>query len=265
MSYRFKIGWLCIILILSCEKIDLIQDNPLDPDNPDYVPPSVTLISAPTEGETINVYDISFSWTGNENVTDYRWKFEDGEWVDWTNITYVDWNYLDEGNHSFSLQSRYITGDTSTVLIRNFIVDAVEGPALMFYPRAHIVSSDTVVIFQILAEEVTNLSGVQFKIDYDSNELQVLSITQGPMLQISGQTIFDVDYDNTNGTILVITAALGGDQPSVSGTDALLTIEIQVNTGSTTILEFDGTELFRDPNNNDIPISEIVNGLIKSL
>ena len=254
-----------MVLFLSCEKIDPIQDNPLDPDNPDYDPPSVTLISAPTEGETINVYDLSLSWTGNDNVTDFRWKFEGGAWVDWQNITSVDWNYLDEGNHSFSLQSRYITGDTSLVLKRNFIVDAVTGPALMFYPRAHIVSSDTIITFQILVEEVTNLTGAQFSINFDSNKLDILSITQGAMLQISGQSIFDVNYDNSDGTISIITAILGGDQPSVNGTGVLLEIEMQVNTGSTTILEFDGTEIFRNPDNNQITISESVDGIIQSL
>jgi hypothetical protein len=264
MSYRFKIGWLCIILILSCEKIDLIQDNPLDPDNPDYVPPSVTLISAPTEGETINVYDISFSWTGNENVTDYRWKFEDGEWVDWSNITSVDWYYLDEGQHSFSLQSRYSTGDTSSIVTRSFIVDAVTGPALMFYPRRHEAAVGETLLFQILAEEVANLTATEFSINYDPAHVEITSITQGAIFAASEESIFLTQYDNSAGTLSVITAILGGDEPSVSGTGVL--IEIQMNIISTTSSEltFSGSEVFRDPENNNISITETIKGLIST-
>ena len=34
-----------------------------------------------------------------------------------------------------------------------------------------------------------------------------------------------------------------------------------LNSG-TTYLEFDGSEVFRDPDNNDIPINETVGGLV---
>jgi hypothetical protein len=39
----------------------------------------------------------------------------------------------------------------------SFIVDAIGGPALMFYPRRHFAQAGETVIFQILAEEVIDL------------------------------------------------------------------------------------------------------------
>jgi len=264
MIKKLLILILYIIIILSCDKIEPIQDNPLDSDNPDYDSPSVTLISAPTEGETINVYDISLSWTGNENVTDYRWKFEDGAWVDWSNITSVDWYYLDEGQHSFSLQSRYSTGDTSSILTRSFIVDAVEGPALMFYPRAHFISSDTVITFKIMAEEVANLTAADFSINYDPDHVEITSVTQGTIFTASEESIFFTEYDNSTGTLSVLTANLGGDEPAVSGTGVLIEIQMNVISTSSSELTFDGSETFRDALNNSINISATVNGLVTS-
>ena len=251
-----------LLLSFSCEDKEVIQDNPLDDDNPDYVPPSISFVSGPTEGETIADSDITFSWEGNDLVTEYRTKLDSGIWNNWSDVTTFIWQYLDEGVHQLSLQGRYDSGDTSDVVSVSFIVNAVQGPALIFYPRAITSSVGSNVTFQVMAEEVTNLTAAQFNISFDSSKLEVLSINQGAMLQISGESIFDVDIDNSNGLVSIITAALGGNQPSVDGNGTLLKLELKVNTAGTSTLEFDGTELFRDPDNNNITISNIVNGII---
>ena len=169
---------------------------------------------------------------------------------------------MDEGNHQIALQGRYNSGDTSDVVTISFIVDAVQGPALIFYPRAVTASVGSSVTFQVLAEEVTNLTAAQFNISFDPSKLEILAVIQGAMLQISGESIFDVDYDNATGSVSVITAALGGSQPAVDGTGVLLELELKVNAAGTSALEFDGTELFRDPDNNNITIAQMVNGLV---
>ena len=109
---------------------------------------------------------------------------------------------------------------------------------------------------------MSNLTAVQFNINFDPSKIEIISATQGSMLQISGESIFDVDYDNTVGNISIITAALGGSQPSVEGTGILLEIELNIKSEGTTSLEFDGTEVFRDPDNNAIDISQKVNGMV---
>ena len=251
-----------LLFIWTCEDVPIVQDNPLDDDNPDYTPPSISFTSGPSEGQTIPDSDITFSWEGNELVTEYRSKLDAGTWKDWSDATTFVWEYLDEGNHQIALQGRYNSGDTSDVVTISFTVDAVQGPALIFYPRAVTASVGSSVTFQVLAEEVTNLTAAQFNISFDPSKLEILSVTQGAMLQISGESIFDVDYDNATGSVSVITAALGGSQPAVDGTGVLLELELKVNAAGTSTLEFDGTELFRDPDNNDITIAQMVNGLV---
>ncbi len=253
-----------ILLFWSCEEIVVQQDNLLDPGNPEYDPPVITFVSGPGGGETISTSEATFSWEGNDLVSEYRTKINNDPWGDWADHTSITLQYLDEGGYTFSIQGRYTTEDTSAVISNNFSVDAVQGPALMFYPRANFSSVGSNVTFQVLAEEVTSLTAAQFNVIFDPNKLEIVSITQGSLLQINGESIFSTEFDNQAGSLSVITAALGGDLPSVDGTGVLLELVLEVKATGTSNLEFDGTELLRDPDNNNISISETVNGLVIS-
>jgi hypothetical protein len=261
MSRRLFI-FIGLLFIWTCEDVPIVQDNPLDNNNPDYVPPTVAFTSGPADGQTIDASGVTFSWEGNELISEYRTKRNDEAWNDWNDATTLVWEYLDEGTYQMALQGRYDSGDTSDVVSVGFIVDAVQGPALIFHPRAITTSVGSSVTFQVMAEEVTDLTAAQFNFNFDPSKLEILAVTQGSMLQISGASIFNADYDNTAGSVSIITAALGGSQPSVNGTGVLVELEIQVNIAGTSTLEFDGTELFRDPDNNDVSINETVGGLV---
>ena len=259
-----RLSIIIILLFWSCEEIVVQQDNLLDPGNPEYDPPVITFVSGPGGGETISTSEATFSWEGNDLVSEYRTKINNDPWGDWADHTSITLQYLDEGGYTFSIQGRYTTEDTSAVISNNFSVDAVQGPALMFYPRANFSSVGSNVTFQVLAEEVTNLTAAQFNVTFDPSKLEIVSVTQGSLLQINGESIFSTEFDNQAGSLSVITAALGGDLPSVDGTGVLLELVLEVKATGTSNLEFDGTELLRDPDNNNISISETVNGLVVS-
>ena len=259
-----RLSIIIVLLFWSCYEVVVQQDNLLDPGNPEYDPPVITFVSGPGGGETISTSEATFSWGGNDLVSEYRTKINNDPWGDWADHTSITLQYLDEGGYTFSIQGRYTTEDTSAVISNNFSVDAVQGPALMFYPRANFSSVGSNVIFQVLAEEVTSLTAAQFNVTFDPNKLEIVSLTQGSLLQISGESIFSTEFDNQAGSLSVITAALGGDLPSVDGTGVLLELVLEVKATGTSNLEFDGTELLRDPDNNNISISETVNGLVVS-
>jgi hypothetical protein len=132
----------------------------------------------------------------------------------------------------------------------------------MFYPRRHLASVGETVTFQILAEEVEDLTAAEFTISFDTTDLEIISITQGSMFTESGESIFHAE--NGPGTLTILTAILGGENPSVSGTGDLVTIEVSVVQTGETELTFDGSEIFRDPENNNLSILESVNGLIST-
>ena len=259
-----RLSIIIVLLFWSCDEVVLEQDNLLDPGNPEYDPPVITFVSGPGGGETISTSEATFSWEGNDLVSEYRTKINNDPWGDWADHTSITLQYLDEGGYTFSIQGRYTTEDTSAVISNNFSVDAVQGPALMFYPRANFSSVGSNVTFQVLAEEVTSLTAAQFNVTFDPSKLEIVSVTQGSLLQINGESIFSTEFDNQAGSLSVITAALGGDLPSVDGTGVLLELVLFLKMTGTSNLEFDGTELLRDPDNNNISISETVNGVVIS-
>ena len=252
-----------IILILSCEDVAPTQDNPLDPGNEDYIEPAITFVGDIANGDTIYSESITLGWDGNELVTEYRYKLDDFAWANWSSETFATLDYLDEGQHNISIQSRYLSGDTSAIIDLDFIVDAVDGPSLMFFPRRHITSQNETIIFKILAEEVSALMAAEIHIDFDPSKIEIISISQGIFFQNGQESIFN--YDINSGYIEILTSLLNSDISYVNGTGELAQIEVRIlaNAGETT-LSFSGSEDFRGPDNNIIFISEKVNGLIIS-
>jgi len=250
------------LLFLSCEKIEPDLDNPLDPDNPDYESPSISIIAGPADGVTVETSTVEFEWEGNDTASLYRYKFSDDSWTDWTTQTSVVFDYLDEEQYNFQVQSSYPTGDTSSIISISFTVDAVQGPALMFYPRRQFATVGDTVSFQILAEEVENLTATEFSIIYNTNQIEIVSIVEGTMCSGWGESIFLSEINNTQGVVSIISALIGGEYPSVSGTGELAELKIRIISVGETSISFDGSEVLRNPDNVDIQINQIINGQI---
>ena len=118
-----------------------------------------------------------------------------------------------------------------------------------------------------------NQSGSVVTFSSGENETAILSgftITNGyagyggGIFAASEESIFFTQYDNSAGTLSVHTANLGGDEPAASGTGVLIEIQMNVISTSSSELTFSGSEVFRDPENNNLSILESVNGLISS-
>ena len=256
-----KLILFAVLLLFACESgEEFTPENPLDPDNPDYVAPEVTILS-PTEDDVIEESSIIFSWMGNETDMLYRYRL-DSVWSDWDLSETITIDYIDEGVHGFAVQSNYSTGDTSAVESIAFTVDAVEGPALMFYPRMQVASQGSSVQFQILAEEVYNVAGAEFTILFDPTELQINSAAAGTAFGDYGEVIFISDIDNSSGSLTISTAVWGENSPSFSGTSDIALIDVQVIKQGNLTISFDGLEIMKDPSNNDITINDTVGGLV---
>ena len=261
MIKKFSYIFFPIILVLSCEDVAPTQDNPLDPGNEDYVEPTITFVGDISNGDTIYSESITLGWDGNELVTEYRYKLDEFPWADWSSENFATLDYLDEGQHNISIQSRYLSGDTSAVINLSFIVDAVDGPSLMFFPRRHIVSQGDTVIFKILAEEVNSLMAAEIHIDFDPSKIEIISISQGSFFQNSQESIFN--YEINNGSIGVLTSLLNSESLSVNGTGNLIQFVVKILQSDSSYISFIGNNVLRDPNNNDITINEKINGKIE--
>ena len=250
-----------LLFALNCEDTVPIRDNPLDDEGGDYISPTISLLDI-VDGDTLYSESVEFTWEGNELVTDFRYKFDSFDWTDWNESNTTTLSYLDEGNRQLSVQSRYLNGDTSDVASVSFVVDAVGGPSLMFYPRRHFAQAGETVTFQIKAEEVTNLMMSEIHLEYDPTMLEIMSISQGSFFQNGQNSIFLYEINAEAGAVQINTTLLDGDSPSVSGTGDLAEIQVKLLQSGSATVSFNGSDAFIDPENNDITILEKINGLV---
>jgi hypothetical protein len=260
MRYRL-IYLLSLLFVLSCEDTTPTRDNPLDEEGGDYIAPIIGLLDI-IDGDTLYAEAIEFTWEGNELVTDFRYKYDSFDWTDWSENTSATLSYLDEGDHQLAVQSRYLNGDTSIVASVSFVVDAVAGPALMFYPRRHFAQAGETVTFQILAEEVTELMMSEIHLEYNPAMLEIMSVSQGSFFQNGQNSIFLYEINTEAGAVQINTTLLGGDNPAVSGTGDLAEIQIKLLQSGSATVSFNGSDAFIGPENNDITILEKINGLV---
>ena len=252
------------ILFISCEVgEDFVPDNPLDPTNPEYIAPQISITSSPTKDETINTSQYTFSWEGNRDGMFYRYAL-DKDWSDWLEEQKtVTIDHMDEGVRQFSVQSKYTSSDTSSVASVRFTVDAVKGPALLFYPRLSKATLDQTLELSLLAEEVINLSGAEVTLTFDASALEIIDVSKGDLFNELGDVIFIEDH-SLSGNVTISTAVWGQDQPGASGTKSLAKIQVRVKKFGNTTIEINNSSSLRDPNNLSITINQLIGGIIES-
>ena len=241
---------------------DFDLDNKYDPQNPNYISPITTIDSGPSEGEIITTSEAIFSWSGNDEIMEFRVHHNNILLSDWSGSTSYKLDYLDEGNHTFSVQGRYSNLDTSLTVNKNFIVDAVKGPSLIFSPRRQSANLGQSLAFEIIAEEVSDVTGTEFVILFDNTILNIDSINVGSMFTLDQDYIFDKKIDNTKGSAKLLIGILGGTELGFTGTGALAKIYMTKKISTETTAIFDGSETFRGPTNNEIQINTTIGGLI---
>ena len=79
MEMRTLYVTLLALLFFSCAE-DFVPVNPVDPDNPDYVPPIVSIVSGPTEGQTLLTETAVFTFSGNQESMLFRTRLDSGYW-----------------------------------------------------------------------------------------------------------------------------------------------------------------------------------------
>ena len=263
------------LFIMSCDvlttQVDDVNpdDNPIDPDNPDFIPPTTTLISAPDEGEIISVDNVTFKWRGNDPSCTFSYHLNNEIWSEWTQDTLVTYTYLDEGEYIFSVKSCYPTGvEEDPEKSVSFTIDAVKGPALRFYKKKVETPAGSNFQIEVWAEEVSELAIISINIDFNTNYLQVQNLNiyndETAFLRKNGGNIIEVhNFDNSNGNITVYLSRTDTDPLGVDGSGALFIISFTAKSRGTTNITFDNGCYFRKANNNPIEIISKVSSLIE--
>ena len=113
-----------------------------------------------------------------------------------------------------------------------------------------------------IAEEVNNLAAISFELEYNASLVQIDSIVVGDYIGENGESIFYKEINNSTGLASVITALLGSNSPTLTGTASIAKIYLTVKTTGLSQIEFDGTETFRNVDNGIININSAIGGII---
>jgi len=262
-------------LLFSCSDNELILDNELDPQNPDYAPPNTEILKNNTfppiiEGVLVE-NSLLVTWEGNDDDMEFQYQLDLGNWSNWSTSTNTMLTYLDEGEHIFLVQSRYVSGtieESPDTL--EFTVDAVDGASL----RIHQLYTDTKpnddFSIDVYAEEVSAITGASMTINYGTEGMSLDTLIVGDFLSIYSQDIicFYSTVESAGLTTLQVDMATIGENEYVSGTGILFTLHFTANnTGQWPIQFIPATfdepfTTLRNANNVSLPINELINGVV---
>ncbi|MBL7074694.1 hypothetical protein ISS37_05570 [candidate division KSB1 bacterium] len=266
----FLVSGFLALLLITCElsppSAGSEEENPYDSTSADYVPPETYLLTAsPAEGEIIHTSFVTFNWAGNEHVNQFSYWFDIGPWSVWISETSAAFYYLDERSYVFKVKGRYPSGakDPTPAQV-TFIVNAVAGPALMIKPRKKIASFGTDFMVEIVAEEVTDLLGAHVVLSFNKDQLQVQQVEAGEFWETNGaQVMLFKDVYNDLGLLDLNAAISLGDHVGVDGTGVIFRIMFRSYQVGSSDLLFTQDCRFRDHELREIPIYDMVNGLVE--
>jgi hypothetical protein len=254
---RSKLLVLTGILFLSCEEIEY---NPLDSVNPDYIPPETT-ITSDINATTLDTSAVTITFAGNDEVTEYSYSADSSSWSSWATTTSYKMEYLDEGQHTFSVKGRYASGnEDESPAAAVFTVDAVVDSSLRLYPLRHIITVDSTITCHIMAEGVDSLMSATITLSYDVAALEIVSVSQGDMFTGTGESVF-ID-ELLSGSLTIHTMFMGGDNPYVNGNGTLAVIQVKALVSGSHTLSLDGIQVLKTHTNRSITITETVNGMV---
>lgn len=253
------------LLLLGC---NLVQedappfDNPLDPDDPAFIPPETYIVSGPSEGETVNDHTVTIYWSGNAGVTAYSYQLNGGGWSSWLSDSSVTLSELDDGDYVFEVKGRYhITAEDETPEKRDFTIDAVQGPALKFFPRKVTMSQGTSFSLDLMTEDVTDVTAIYAEVQYNANILKLDSYSVlsdiGDYLVTNGGTVSRIT-ENTSGSLKLNLVIVGGVPKGISGSGAVARLNFTVTGTNSTQVKLSNACTLIDKNLNDIALNQRV-------
>ena len=242
-------------------------DNPIIPDDPNYVPPLTTITSGPAEGAVVDSHTVTFTWTGNQEDMEFATQLNGAGWSDWAADTSITYEHQDEGVYTFEVYSQYISGvEEDTIRSRSYTIDDIHGPALWLTPRFQSVAQGGSVTVEVMLEEVTDVLAVKAALAFDPAQLQVTTIEvyedDQSLLKSTGGTVIPFSsYDNSTGTVTIEVATATGSPAGVTGTGAIAKITLTVSQSGQ--LAFGAATSLRDAANSVITISETAGATVE--
>ncbi|MFA6977790.1 MAG: hypothetical protein WC209_00590 [Ignavibacteriaceae bacterium] len=251
-------------------------------DNP---PPFLEIIDGPQDSEIVSKDKIVFAWRGNGSGYSFKYRLlsldSDNfptiyqDWTTYSTTTEVTFSNLDEGKFRFEVQAK--SGNVEpTPLKREFFIDAIKGPSLMFFKTKTDITVGKVDSVGIWMEDVNGLAGFSIVIAFDRSKLNLVSASSGSYViqkrfqQLTVPDLTDTAYVlksvNQTGRIEITSAFLTdlGSFPnkSISGSGKILNLVFKGIAKGTTNLEITSIDL-RDEKGVAISYNAPKSGIIE--
>lgn len=236
--------------------------NPVDPESPVFTLPKTTIINAPDPSVALTVPQATIIVKGNISAIEFSYKLDAYDWSPWDSSTTIVLTDLDEGTHHCTVRALHL--DKTTIEANppsvDFTVHAVTGTALMFSSRKIVVSVGSSFNYYIVAYQVQNLYGANIVFSYDNTAIQINSISSVTIANANVQ-LLAMQYSNEAKMDVFFTNA--GSVNGITGSDSIIVLNCTALKSATSILTFltDSVQ-FRDANNTQITINQIVNGKV---
>ena len=168
-----------VLCLFACETYDVLQDNPIDPNNPDYELPSVKILDL-TEGQIVTSDKVDIYLQGNDNVSQYAFQVNsddpfvdmNGSWSVWSTSEIISLEFLNEYSYELAVKSRYPTDRESNIERVNFTVDAVQPGSLLLYPKQLTTNIFEKLKIQLFAHQLPNVSALDFQVQFDDSKVE---------------------------------------------------------------------------------------------
>ncbi|MCK9426303.1 MAG: hypothetical protein M0Q21_09725 [Ignavibacteriaceae bacterium] len=232
-------------------------------DNP---PPFLELIDGPQESEVLTKDKVVFVWRGNGSGYTFKYRLLSLDsdnfpsvYQDWTNystVTDITYSNLDEGKFRFEIQAKSGSLEPAP-LKREFFIDAIKGPSLMFFKTKTNVTVGKLDSVGIWMEDINGLAGFSIVVAFDNSRLNLVSASSGSYVvqkrfqQLTVPNLNDTTYVlksvNQTGKIEITSAFLTdlGSFPnkSISGSGKILNLVFKGIAKGTTNLEITSIDL----------------------
>jgi len=238
-----------IVILVCCSgcsaPTEFERVNPNDPLSEDFTPPE-GLIGIP-DNHVFPSRDVTIPWSGNETARMYQYTLDDTVQSYWTSDTHHTFTNLGEGQHTFSLVANNGYGSTGSPSELTFIVDAVQGPGIVFSPR--VISGASEVTLTL--EDVQGLMGAHIEVVTTNNCASLTAFTVNEEAAGNGQFAVFIGAEDSS-HLIVDVAFLGGSEGIGSVEIGTLEIGRVYRNGK---IKLDSKEtVFRSVDNEDIQI-----------
>ncbi len=251
-----------MIFWLSCD-IFVELNNVFDPQDDRYFPPTTEFLSGPNPGDTLTQNVAVFTWHHPEPSywpdstgylipasIEYSYRVNFQSWSLWkSGFNLLEesnnhWTFettsgthsfemimLDDQDYVFEVKSRYPTDILEEEWpIRDFKVDALEGPSLTTVPLLVYANTTENFTVSVKAEEVDQMMGTHILIEYDPevltlNSYQLQSEEDEFLLQSNAINIEEftfIDHNAITGIFDLNIALAGGSFNGVSGSGNII-------------------------------------------